>query len=921
MLACLAPASPAVAASSDGPAAAIHHTEHGVVHVVADDDAGIGYGYGYAVAKDQICLLAEAYVTVAGERSRFFGPQGIFDFQANGAKHSNLNSDLYYRQVLASGVIGRLTRSAPPLGVRAEVRKLMSGYVRGYNRYLADVGGAKGVRDPACHGKPWVRPITEELAYARGMQVAGLAGGGLGITGIGKAQPPLASSAPAVDLQESIASLGALGDRLGLGGAGSNAIALGSKATRSGAGMVLGNPHLPWDGDFRLYQAHFTIPGEMDAAGVTFIGVPLIVIGHTRGLAWSHTVSSAFRFTPFEMRLVPGRPTSYVIDGKTHAMTSRTLTVPVRRADGSVGEVKQTMWSTVLGPVFTELLGLPLFPWTPVSAYAFADANLENLRYLNHFYEVDRAQTVPALRKILERNQGIPWANTIAADAQGRSYYADHTVVPHVTDAKAASCNTALGIAAFALLRLPVLDGSRGGCQWGSDPDAVVPGIFGPRHLPSIVRDDYVENSNDSYWLTNPQQPLEGFARIIGDERTERSLRTRLGLRMIADRLAGRDGREGKTFTLDQLQDLLFEERQGAGELMRDSLVSLCRTLPLLPSTKAILVAPGDACDVLAKWDLHNRLGSRGALLFQRWAEIALHRPIPGPERRRRRRRAHRDLAGSVRSAAADRNAVGAEHREPDRADGTRRCGRGSARGQDPARCAARRVPVRAPGRRAHSDARRPGRARRLPGAEVDLGPGQGIPGRAARLDVHHGQRAARGVPADAHAADVLAVGRLHIAVVRRPDPDVLARHLESGALLHQGHPGIAGVVDRAAGLRAGAAGLGFRSICAPRAGHDTGSCTAGCRPSRRVAWCRGAALVRRRRRVRSHRCCEPADRAGGDDGARTPRRRRPSWWPRAERLAASRQRSRATAARRRPPGCRGGALRSRALGRNRRLA
>ena len=27
-------------------------------------------------------------------------------------------------------------------------------------------------------------------------------------------------------------------------------------------------------------------------------------------------------------------------------------------------------------------------------------------------------------------------------------------------------------------------------------------------------------NSNDCYWLSNPEQPLEGFARIIGDERT-----------------------------------------------------------------------------------------------------------------------------------------------------------------------------------------------------------------------------------------------------------------------------------------------------------------------------------------------------------------------------------------------------------------
>jgi acyl-homoserine-lactone acylase len=41
-----------------------------------------------------------------------------------------------------------------------------------------------------------------------------------------------------------------------------------------------------------------------------------------------------------------------------------------------------------------------------------------------------------------------------------------------------------------------------------------------------------VTNSNDSYWLSNPHQPLTGFARIIGDEGTARTLRTRIGLIM-----------------------------------------------------------------------------------------------------------------------------------------------------------------------------------------------------------------------------------------------------------------------------------------------------------------------------------------------------------------------------------------------------
>ena len=80
--------------------------------------------------------------------------------------------------------------------------------------------------------------------------------------------------------------------------------------------------------------------------------------------------------------------------------------------------------------------------------------------------------------------------------------------------------------------------------------------------MPKLFRraSDYVTNSNDSYWLSNPEQPLEGFDRIIGDERTERSLRTRSGLVMVEQRLAGTDGRPRRPFTRQQLQDMVFAE-------------------------------------------------------------------------------------------------------------------------------------------------------------------------------------------------------------------------------------------------------------------------------------------------------------------------------------------------------------------------
>ncbi|MEA2479749.1 MAG: acyl-homoserine-lactone acylase, partial [Thermoleophilaceae bacterium] len=132
-------------------------------------------------------------------------------------------------------------------------------------------------------------------------------------------------------------------------------------------------------------------------------------------------------------------------------------------------------------------------------------------------------------------------------------------------------------------------------------------------------------NSNDSYWLSNPKQPLTGFARIIGDEQTARSLRTRIGLIMTQARVDGTDGLGKPGFTRQDMQNMVFSDRQYGGELVRDEAVAMCNGFPngMAPSSNGP-VAVGNACQILADWDVHENLGSRGAILFRRFWTHAL---------------------------------------------------------------------------------------------------------------------------------------------------------------------------------------------------------------------------------------------------------------------------------------------------------
>ncbi|MFJ5720868.1 penicillin acylase family protein [Streptomyces sp. NPDC093149] len=86
--------------SGGGLSAVIRYTEYGIPHVVAKDYANLGFGNGWAQAADQVCTLADGSVTLRGERSRYFGPQGAPGGSLSSAT-KNLSSDLYFRSIAA----------------------------------------------------------------------------------------------------------------------------------------------------------------------------------------------------------------------------------------------------------------------------------------------------------------------------------------------------------------------------------------------------------------------------------------------------------------------------------------------------------------------------------------------------------------------------------------------------------------------------------------------------------------------------------------------------------------------------------------------------------------------------------------------------------------------------------------------------
>lgn len=570
----VAPASEALAGKRY--AATITRTTYGIPHIEARDWRGVGYGVAYAYAEDNLCMLAEEFATVAGDRSRFWGPDGkaVLGFE----EVDNLSSDVFFRSVIDLDALRAGAKSLTP-----RVQDLMAGYVAGYNRFLRDAG-ADGI-PAACRGKDWVRPITTDDMLRLNEKQMLLASSLNLAPAIANAAPP-GTPAPKVAIN--------MPDPKELG-IGSNGWAFGSDVTANGRGMVIGNPHFPWKGPSRFWQMHVKGPDGYEVMGVGLAGTPMPTLGFNKDVAWTHTVTEARHFTLYQLAVDPADPTRYMVDGKSEAMTAHTVTVPM---PGGAAPVTRTLYSTRWGPVF--IVPDRGITWSKQTAFALKDANRGNQRGIETWLRIGEAKNVGEIKAAVSETLGIPWVNTIAADRYGDALHADVTAVPNVSAAKAKTCATPIAglFAEFAIL----LDGSKAACDWDAAAGTPVPGLMPASDQAATVVKSWLTNSNDSYWISNPAFPHRELSPILGKYATARSLRTRSNFTETAALVAG-----GK-IDHARAEAHAFANKSLAAELVLPELLTLCDKAE---------GAAARGCAVLAKWDRRFEADSRGARLFR----------------------------------------------------------------------------------------------------------------------------------------------------------------------------------------------------------------------------------------------------------------------------------------------------------------
>lgn len=585
------------ACAQERPVATITLTEGGIPHVVAADMSALGFGAGYAAALTDLCGVADAIATYTGRRSIAFGAEARTQLHIPlRSQVDNALNDLTVRFSVDDDLVQRARRS-----MSSDMRAMIRGYADGYNKRIREVP-PEG-RPLACRARGAVVQIAADDLIRRNLAFAMTLGQRFFLRELYAAAPPAAHEREALPNPP-----GALPRPIGPA---SNAYAFGRDITTNGAGLLLANPHYVWEGPERFMQMHLTAPGY-DVMGIATLGSPIIAIGFNRTLAWTHTVSTDLKATLYRLQLDPADPTRYLLDGRSRRMEQRRVAVPARDSAGRTKTLSHTFWVTQFGPV-VEGEGLP---WSQTEAYAVSDPNYGNVAMLDQSLDIGRANDVRTLQARLAARMALPFLNTIAADAAGDVIYADLSVTPDFDAAQLRNCGVvAPGAAAYFIAN--VMDGSRSACTRATREGVPRPGILPAAAKPSLVRSDYVANSNDSYWLANLDAPLVGFAPVIGGERQQLSARGRLGLEQVRRRRDGTDGLGAPGMDRERLKAILFSNRNFMAELLLDDLVAMCRRQPRASLEAGAVYDLTPACDVLEQWDRRDDLASVGALLFR----------------------------------------------------------------------------------------------------------------------------------------------------------------------------------------------------------------------------------------------------------------------------------------------------------------
>jgi penicillin amidase len=235
---------------------------------------------------------------------------------------------------------------------------------------------------------------------------------------------------------------------------------------------------------------HLVAPG-IDVAGVTLAGVPGVVIGQNRAIAWGLTNGMVDDLDFYVERLNPENPEQYFYDGAWRDLETEIETIPIK---GGRTETL-TLRYTHRGPIVNDVHPVYKQDTTAVSM-AWAGARVsDDLRAL---LGINRASNWTEFEKAL-RHFAVPCQNFVYADTAGNIGYRTGGVLPIRADGKG---------------YLPYAGWEKTGDWIGDVPFEEMPHALNPPAGFVATANNKITNSSYKYFISNGWEPTSRIERI-----------------------------------------------------------------------------------------------------------------------------------------------------------------------------------------------------------------------------------------------------------------------------------------------------------------------------------------------------------------------------------------------------------------------
>ncbi len=425
----------------------IRRDSQGVPHIRAATIEEALFAQGYVTAQDRLWQMDAIRRLASGELSEIIGP-------------ATLTQDREARQLRVRRIAERAVALMPPAD-----RRWLAAYARGVNAFLDSHRRELPVEFHLLDYQP--RPWSPADSFAVALQMHR------------QMTNSWEEDVKKADLLEKgdpakIARLFAI--RTGREELpGSNAWAISGQRTASGKPILANDPHLAFTFPSTWYQVHLQADG-LDVAGVSLPGVPAVIIGHNRRIAWGVT-NLGYDVQDLYIERMDLNTGQYLTERGVAQAVAEEERIAVR------GQPVQTLrqWVTRHGPASIR-------QGDRILALRWAAAEPESAQF--PMIDLNRAGNWTEFRAALERYPG-PGMNFVYADGEGHIGYQAAGRLPnrphHDGD-------------------LPV-DGASGQFEWdGWIPFAEMPSAFDP---PSGL----IVTANQNPWPVNtPRRIHGGFA-------------------------------------------------------------------------------------------------------------------------------------------------------------------------------------------------------------------------------------------------------------------------------------------------------------------------------------------------------------------------------------------------------------------------